>query len=71
MMKRLAQDFLSRQNINGLRDLIGQLIIDVSLTSSFHFALTNLLNNYYRNLSEIFGKFTSKQSQWNPQRPES
>ena len=70
-MKRLAQDFLSRQNINGLRDLIGQLIIDVSLTSSFHFALTNLLNNYYRNLSEIFGKFTSKQSQRNPQRPES
>ena len=57
MMRTLAQGFLSGQSINGLRDLTGQLIIDASLTSSLHFPLTNLLKNYYCNLSKNFRKF--------------
>ena len=51
MMRTLSQGCLIGQNINGLRDL-GQLIIDASLTSSFHFPLTNLLNNTFATISK-------------------
>ena len=62
-MRTLAQGCLIGQNINGLTHL-GQLI-DASLTSSFHFPITNLLDNSFATITVTLVKISENSLQNN------
>lgn len=62
-MRTLAQGCLIGKNINGLTDL-GQLI-DASLTSSFHFPITNLLDNRFATITVTLVKISENSLQNN------